>query len=75
MRVMCYAAGRCATRIGLTSSSTKLPLTRSATTGGLACAQAVEIRGAPHVARRHAVVPRALQLRVATVRHREMGTR
>ena len=32
---------------------------------GLACAQAVAIRGAPHVARRHAAVPRALQLRVA----------
>ena len=32
---------------------------------GLACAQAVAIRGAPHVARRHATVPRALQLRVA----------
>jgi len=31
---------------------------------GLACAQAVAIRGAPHVARRHAAVPRALQLRV-----------
>ena len=30
-----------------------------------ACAQAVAIRGAPHVARRHAAVPRALQLRVA----------
>ena len=29
------------------------------------CAQAVAIRGAPHVARRHAAVPRALQLRVA----------
>ena len=32
---------------------------------GLACAQAVAIRGAPHVARCHAAVPRALQLRVA----------
>jgi len=32
---------------------------------GLACAQAVAIRVAPHVARRHAAVPRALQLRVA----------
>ena len=32
---------------------------------GLACAQAVAIRGAPHVARRHAAVPRALPLRVA----------
>ena len=32
---------------------------------GLACAQAVAIRGAPHVARHHAAVPRALQLRVA----------
>jgi hypothetical protein len=30
---------------------------------GLACAQAVAIRGVPHVARRHAAVPRALQLR------------
>jgi len=29
------------------------------------CAQAVAIRGASHVARRHAAVPRALQLRVA----------
>ena len=28
-------------------------------------AQAVAIRGAPHVARRHAAVPRALHLRVA----------
>ena len=32
---------------------------------GLACAQAVAIRGAPDAARRHAAVPRALQLRVA----------
>ena len=34
MRVMCYATARCATRIiSLTRSLTKLPLTRSATTG------------------------------------------
>ena len=39
--------------------------THTFTTIGLACAQAVAIRGAPHVARRHAAVPRALQLRVA----------
>ena len=32
---------------------------------GLTCAQAAAIRGASHVARRHAAVPRALQLRVA----------
>ena len=32
---------------------------------GMACAQAVSIRGAPYAARRHAAVPRALQLRVA----------
>jgi hypothetical protein len=32
---------------------------------GLACAQAVAIRGAPYAARRHAVVPRDLHLRVA----------
>ena len=32
---------------------------------GLACAQAVAIRGAPDAARRHAAVPRALPLRVA----------
>jgi len=31
----------------------------------LACAQASAIRGGPHVARRHAAVPHALQLRVA----------
>jgi len=32
---------------------------------GIRGVQAVGIRGAPHVARRHAAVPRALQLRVA----------
>ena len=32
---------------------------------GLACAKAVAIRSAPHAARRHGTVPRALQLRVA----------
>ena len=32
---------------------------------GLACAQAVAIRGAPDAARRHASAPRALPLRVA----------
>ena len=47
-----------ATAAGYTSTSIDAPI-------GLACAQAVAIRGAPHVARRHATVPRALQLRVA----------
>ena len=32
---------------------------------GIACAQAVAIRGAPDAARRHASAPRALPLRVA----------
>ena len=32
---------------------------------GIRGVQAVGIRGAPHVARRHAAVPRALQLRFA----------
>jgi hypothetical protein len=44
------------------------PLSRARTwedTIGLACAQAVAIRGAPDAARRHAAVPRALPLRVA----------
>ena len=39
--------------------------TQHRSTIGIACAQAVAIRGAPYAARRHAAVPRAVPLRIA----------